>query len=443
MIFNPVIRKSSSVAASRKDVNFYDYDGTLLYSYTLSEARALTALPKGPTHDGLVFQGWNWPLEKVKALTRPMNVGAMYITGDGKTRLKIHVWDKARSNVPLYISQTVANGVAIDWGDGSAVETLDGTGSVNTSHQYAAVGDYTIALTAADGCTLGFGNGTVSCCVMGSTGDTGKVYCNLLQGVNIGDHVTSIGSYAFYCCYSLASITIPEGVTGIGGSAFSTCYSLTGMTIPEGVTGIGSYAFSACCSLTGIAVPDYVTSIGSSAFNGCAAVAGITIPEGVTSIGNQAFQGCRALTGMTLPNGVTRIGNSAFNGCRALTGMTIPEGVTSVGSQAFQDCYSLASITIPEGVASIGNQAFQDCCSLVGITIPDHVTSIGSTAFSNCCGMAEYHLKSTTPPTLDSSNAFENIPSDCVIYVPAGSLEEYRTAADWSAYAGYLREEPA
>ena len=40
---------------SLKDVNFYDYDGTLVASYTLSEAQALTALPNGPTHEGLIF----------------------------------------------------------------------------------------------------------------------------------------------------------------------------------------------------------------------------------------------------------------------------------------------------------------------------------------------------------------------------------------------------
>ena len=164
-----------------KDVNFYDYDGTLVASYTLAEAQALTALPDGPAHDGLTFQGWTWSLEDINALTRPMNVGAMYITDDGKTRLHIRIWDTARSLVPLRISQTVANGVTIDWGDGSATETLAGTGNVNTTHKYTAEGDYTITLDPADGCTLGFGDGSSSYCVMGSTNGNGRVYCNLLQ----------------------------------------------------------------------------------------------------------------------------------------------------------------------------------------------------------------------------------------------------------------------
>ena len=302
-----------------KDVNFYDYDGTLVASYTLAEAHALTALPDGPTHDGLVFQGWNWSLEKINALTRPMNVGAMYITDDGKTRLHIRVWDTARSNVPLYFSQTVANGVTIDWGDGSATETLAGTGNKNTTHQYTAAGDYTITLNPAEGCTLGLGAASSSYCVMGSTGNNGKVYCNLLQDVNIGKNVTIIGNYAFQYCYSLASITIPAGVTSIGTYVFYYCYSLASITIP-----------------------DSVTSIGDNAFNSCYSLASLTIPDGVTSIGGYTFRYCYSLASLTISDGVTSIGTYAFNSCTSLASLTIPDGVTSIVNNAFQSCYGMA-----------------------------------------------------------------------------------------------------
>lgn len=39
---------------AEKDVKFYDYDGTLLYEYTIAEANALSELPELPTHDGLI-----------------------------------------------------------------------------------------------------------------------------------------------------------------------------------------------------------------------------------------------------------------------------------------------------------------------------------------------------------------------------------------------------
>ena len=302
-------------SAKPNDVTFIDYDGSVLYSYSLAEAQALTVLPTLPSHDGLVCQGWNWTLEAIKALNRPVTIGAMYITDDGATRLHIRIATVGRMTVPLYIGQTVANGVSIDWGDGSAAGTLAGTGNVNTSHTYAEPGDYIISLMPQGGCTLSFGSGSSSYCVMGSVGGNNIVYCNMLQDVSIGKNVTSIGNDAFKYCYSLASITIPDGVTSIGNSAFSGCYSLASITIPNGVTSIGTYAFSSCYSLASITIPDGVTSIGTYAFSGCYSLANITIPTGVTSIGNDAFKYCYSLASITIPNGVTSIGNEAFIDC--------------------------------------------------------------------------------------------------------------------------------
>ena len=156
---------------------------------------------------------------------------------DGKTRLYITIPASAmegepppRADVPLYISQTVANGVSIDWGDGSAAETLSGTRNVNTTHHYNAAGDYVIALTVAEGCELGLGWKTKSYCVMGSTNNSDSSngasgYRTTLKMCSIGSGVTSIGSYAFNYCYSLSSVNIPDNVTSIGSYAFNYCYS--------------------------------------------------------------------------------------------------------------------------------------------------------------------------------------------------------------------------
>ena len=56
--------------------------------------------------------------------------------------------------------------------------------------------------------------------------------------------------------------------------------------------------------------------------------------------------------------------------------------------------------------------------------------------------MGEYHLLPTTPPALTGSNAFLNIPDDCIIYVPAGSLAAYQSATNWATYADQIQEEP-
>ena len=256
-------------SAKWSDVTFIDYDGTVLYSYSLAEAQALTELPALPAHDGLVCQGWNWTLDAIKALSRPVTVGAMYITDDGATKLHIRIATVGRMTVPLFIGQTVENGVTIDWGDGSTAETLSGTGNVNKSHTYADPGDYVISLMPQDGCTLSFGDGSSSNCVMGTLGKNGIVYCNMLQYVSIGKNVTSIGNSVFQSCSSLASITIPTSVTSIGNSAFYSCSSLASITIPTGVTSISNYAFNGCSSLASITIPTGVTSISNNAFNSC------------------------------------------------------------------------------------------------------------------------------------------------------------------------------
>ena len=316
----------------------------------------------------------------------------MPVIGDGKTYLYIKIAAPGRMTVPLYFTQTVANGVTIDWGDGSATQTLSGTGNVNTTHTYADIGEYTISFNLSSGCTLGLGHNSSSYCVMGSIGNNGRVYCNMLQAVEIGKNVTSIGSYAFARCYSLASVVIPQGVTSIGDHAFYYCYSLSSVVIPDSVTSIGDYAFQFCYSLSSVVIPDSVTSIGSYAFSSCC----------------------------------------------SLSSVVIPQGVTSISTYTFYSCYSLASVVIPQGVTSIDNNAFLDCYSLASVVIPQGVTSIGNT-FGRCYGMAFYDFRAAkSVPTLVGTSAFSNIPSDCKVVVPDSLYSSWKAATNWSTYASQI-----
>ena len=388
----PIGGRDSSSVANSKEVNFLDYDGTILYSYTAAEFAALSSMPANPTHDGLTAQGWNWSLTNAKAYVAKygkLNIGQMYITDDGKTRIYIHL-EEGRTSPMLGVCP---NGtVDIDWGDGTTHDTLTGsdtsTAVYTSAHSYAAPGDYVIQLTVTG--SMGFGsNGLLI--YASESGNRDSAYSNTIRKVELGSGVTSIGSYAFQSCYSLSSITIPDSVTSISGYAFNYCYSLSSITIPDSVTSIGSYAFYDCVNLSSITIPDGVTSISSSAFSNCVNLSSITIPDGVTSIGNYAFI----------------------------------------------YCYSLSSITIPDSVTSIGSSAFYNCYSLSSITIPDSVTSIGSSAFQNCYGVAHLYFLPTTPPSVSQSDAFSNIPTDCVIHVPVGSLSAYTSATNYPPSSTY------
>ena len=323
-----------SATTSKSSVNFYDYDGTLLHSYGKDEFLALSALPDLPTREGLTCQGWNYTLAKAKEYVTSygvLDIGATYITDDGKTRLYIKIAANGRMTVHLYFSQSAANGVTIDWGDGSGTQTLTGTGNVNTTHTYASIGDYIITLKVTSG-TLGLGNGSSSYSVMGSTNNNGKVYCNMLQKVEIGSSVTSVGSYTFYECSSLSSINIPESVTSIGNYTFQNCYSLSSINIPEGVTSIGTYAFNYCSSLSSINIPKGVTSIGNYTFQKCYSLSSINIPESVTSIGTYAFQNCYGMAyyDFRASQSVPTLSNTnAFNNIPSDCKIVVPDSLHS------------------------------------------------------------------------------------------------------------------
>ena len=112
----------SGGASTGGEVKFIDYDGSVLTSYTTAEASALTAMPALPSHEGLSAQGWNYTLEQMKSnlSSGACNIGCMYTTDDGKTRITLTIQDAKYSEIPLVFQQTAANGVQVDWGDGSA-----------------------------------------------------------------------------------------------------------------------------------------------------------------------------------------------------------------------------------------------------------------------------------------------------------------------------------
>lgn len=175
-----------------------------------------------------------------------------------------------------------------------------------------------------------------------------------------------------------------------------------------------------------------ITAIDGWAFQDCTNLTSIEIPSSVTSMGVQIFYDCSNLKNVVLPEGITEITTNEFGFCRSLTSITIPSSVTSIGIGAFSGCTSLTTITIPENVTSIGNQAFRQCSSLTTITIPESVKSIGRIAFYNCTSLTSVTLEATTPPTIQSDTFDDTVQT---FYVPAESVEAYKTATNWANYA--------
>ncbi len=255
--------------------------------------------------------------------------------------------------------------------------------------------------------------------------------CTGLVSVSLPEGLTTIGNSSFYGCSSMASVSLPEGLTTIGSNAFEGCSSLDTVVLPSGVTTLGSSAFRNCSGLTTVNIPAGVISINGSTFYGCSSLASVSLPEGLTSIGSGAFFGCSSLDTVVLPSSVTTLGSSAFYDCTGLVSVNIPAGVTEIGSSAFRGCTSLTTVDISAGVAIIGLNAFRECAGLTTVSLPASVTEIGSYAFRDCSNLASVCIFAPSLSTY-GSNAFNGNAAGRKIYVPAASVDTYKSG--WSAY---------
>lgn len=287
-----------------------------------------------------------------------------------------------------------------------------------------------------------------------------------LEEVTLPKSITRIGSYAFYNCSSLKSIVIPDNVTTFEDRVFSGCTNLTNVVVGNCVKSIGYYAFENCSSLSDITLGNSITIIGERAFRNCSSLTSINLPNNVTTIEMCSFEDCSHLANIYLPNSLTTISYQAFYNCSSLSDIDIPGSVTTIGAYVFENCSSLTSINIPNSVTSYAGMTFSGCSNLSSVTIGDGVTEIGGTFYGctslknitfgknvnlitentlkDCINLESITIKSIEPPVTGSSSPYSShyLVSTCTIYVPASSVERYKTNRYWAKYADQIQAIP-
>ena len=425
-----------------KDVNFIDYDGTLLHSYTLTELQALTSLPSLPSHTGLTCQEWNWTLADLKTENKPMIVGATYKTStDGTSKINIVIEDTIDKKMVLrFCNGTSGTTTTINWGDGSANDSCTVTSATNFTHEYSNAGNYTITLT---------GQGTAKFKVAGSTGNSffgqgtsdmwkyGKKVKSVFFGTNLG----TLGNYGFHSACNLESIVLPKTATITGSSLFYNCYSLKSVVFPSGVTGLATSCFYYCRGLEYISIPKTVTSTANNTFRDCTSLKVVTLPNSVTTMGSYFCSNTYTLKQATMSNSVTALPQYCFYNCYALRKVKLSTGATSSSTYCVNSPYALTELTVPSGLTVIPNNFITDSYSLESITFLGKVTSIGNTFLTNAYGLLKIDFTHcTSVPTLGTS-ILSNVSSNYKIVVPDSLYSTWTTTSGWSTYASHIVKE--
>lgn len=301
-------------------------------------------------------------------------------------------------------------------------------------------------------------------------------YASEITSVVLPEGMTGISAFAFVYCSSLTSITIPSTITKIGAQPFFGCTSLQSVVwnaVDCATASARNLApfYDVCNQITSFTFGDNVETIPGALCYGMSGITSCTLPESLVNINIWAFSGCSGLTEITLPDNVEYLGRQSFQSCTGLTSVTIPEKVEQMADSVFCGCTNLRSVVWNAQACAINGTAAkfypfyyirsqitsftlgssvtslpQGCCrslALTSIIIPASLTSIPARCFQDCSSLATLTFESATPPSL-GSYAFNNVPTNAVVYVPCGSIPDYSAStmpfSDYRSHCGYCEE---
>ena len=323
--------------------------------------------------------------------------------------------------------------------------------------------------------------------------------CTSLTSLLFPSSLTSINSRAFESCTSLVSLQLPSGLTSIGSAAFAYCSGLASLQFPSGLTSIGVRAFQNCTGLTSLELPSGLTKIEEGAFWGCSNINSIYayMPDPPLFDGEaKDFPTCfnenctlyvpkKSNTAYMVAPGwgdfktiakfnpdlirdwVTKnvaqagtlstvIGEDKENITKlkltgnlndtdvqyleemireaALQELNLKDAqLYTIESLRFCDCKSLTSLVLPDVLQRIEKAAFSNCTGLTTILLPAGLEYMYG-AFGGNIGLTSIYANMPTP--LQDAYSFVGVDkSDCILYVPEGSLAAYRQMEnDWGLF---------
>ena len=160
-----------------------------------------------------------------------------------------------------------------------------------------------------------------------------------------------------------------------------------------------------------------------------------------------AFIACPKISSIHIPEAVNFIGFANFTVCESLTEIQVDESnpfYSSINGVLYNKDQTIillypenkegTSFCIPVSVTEIGPDVFRTNKNIWNLVIPSTVTHIDQGGFYHCTGIDTLKVNSPVPVEISSSH-FEQLDlNTCVLLVPRGTTDEYRTANRWGSF---------
>ncbi len=370
-----------NVPKESDEVCFWDYEGTLLYSCSMAEAKRMSAMPEFPDHSNdivpLTPLCWNWTLDQLHSIEYPADIGAIYYPTDGKTHFFIELDEK--TGLEFTVRQYYAS--TIDWGDGNE-ETTTGGGA--STHTYSTYGKYHLKVSSTL-CTSGTGANDIFV-------PKEAVVDTIYFGKDISPSWLAIWNANLFRDTRIEYAVIPYGPTPPTGTAF-------------------------------LSNVKFLKHINLNYFDN----------------GQEFLSNAYVLRHISLPytKDTLRLDGTYVITSPALTRLRL-QGNVSGGRGTFTNCFSLEEIGGSGYLSNTGALAsYDNLYALKKFTIHSDCTAVNGDKFlNNAYSLEDLYVYPETPPTLQYASIHAH--SFLRIHVPASSLTAYKEATNWSTYADYM-----
>ncbi|MDY4551053.1 MAG: leucine-rich repeat protein [Parabacteroides sp.] len=180
----------------------------------------------------------------------------------------------------------------------------------------------------------------------------------------------------------------------------------------------------------------------NEAFYGHTILEEIILPTTVETIDQWAFHSCPSLKSINLSelSSLTRIEQSAFFNCPSFpTELKLPSSIKYLGYSAFKGT-NISTIDFSNtNIENIASEAFRDCPITGTLSFPASLSTINSYAFEQA-NVSEIHLNAFNT-WLNQGNFSSTDKEECKVYVPYGSMTDYKNSDYWRDFSNIIEEE--